>query len=891
MILNSFGTIGDTFDERLAFWDLLEANERKADARVQNRIICELPHQSTPLARNEILRAFVKPWDEKGIPYHVAVHAPGPDNDGRNFHAHIVFSERPAKRMPHPETGVMTWDFAVVTTYKNSSRHIKETRPFRQDKLREFGARDFIAGERRRFAEAVNAGMRGIDDTVRFDPRSYKDMGLDVTPMKSVSRIIKDRMKAGRSVVLDAAWTKRMVEAELEQLARNRDGDLKRMVELTARIEATKKDYPRIGKVNERLPLRDRIVPGALIPRNVLNKYLDKRLDIEMERMERRVVARAEEAACERIIAATNPAKTAATVRAEDPMAFLARGKLKATVDADGIAALHEAAKAELAAVRAELKASDLKLRQTAVIVGDAWRKVAGTPFGPLPGPPPEEPKAARRPIVAPPAKLRLAETELDNAALAKEPAGKPAPAAEAPRHREMYLGVAGLTLPAMTGREKPAQEGPPKGHRPGDPYMNAKGEWVHTSPLAIMISEAMKGMYDGAKTGAALMADLKEKHGIESEGESWPINDEARTAEQAMMAALGLVPKEDARKDQVRPGVAPAPPGTDRREPGPTMRGSTPPPGSLPGAPASARDVRPGVAPTPSAERRDAGPARGEPAPMQGPRPESAPKVERATRQPEATARAKPADGVPLEAGSTRQAEPIRADPIRHAERTPSLGALRLSIEGGATDPGRTEVPTPAVERRDPRPVEREPAPVQDPFPAPAPKIDRASPQPEAAGRAPVGEIPREAGASRQAEPIRADRIQGAPVRNVERTLSTEEPRPSGGPTDSGRTAPPMLTKVGPPAPEPEAEGSRGVGRQRQAIMPPGTAEVTDGTVSTAEASIASTGVVADADPSTEELEAVAKKKAKAAKAAALARKEKERRRAAFRNKGRDGR
>ena len=378
VILNSFGTIGDSFQERLAFWELLEEHETQGNARIQNRIICELPHQSTPQARNDILQAFVAPWREKGVPFHVAVHAPGPENDSRNFHAHVVFSERPAKRMLHPETGEETWDFAIAQTYTTASRNKRTNHPFRQTKLREFGEKGFVVGERKRFAEAVTAVMAKVDPAVKFDHRSYKAMGLDVTPMKTVSRILKDRMRQGRVTVLDAGITKRMIDAELAALAQKRDADLERMLKVAGRIDALKKDFPSIGKVNRRLAPRDRIGPGSSITRKIFDKVMDRRLEIEAERMERRIVARAEEAVCERVIAATNPKKTAAALREEDPMALAAKAAIVAGLDAAGIAALHAAAREELAEIRKDVAATDTRLRRAATanaeLGGHVWR-------------------------------------------------------------------------------------------------------------------------------------------------------------------------------------------------------------------------------------------------------------------------------------------------------------------------------------------------------------------------------------------------------------------------------------------------------------------------------------------------------------------------------------
>ena len=135
LVLSSFGNIGDTFAERLRFWELAEEHEPHPGARIQNRLIVELPHQSTAAARLEILQQFTKFFEDRSLPYHAAIHAPGKKNDDRNFHAHIVFTERPAKKIPHPETGETTWDFAIALTTTDQHRNTRTKHPFRQTRL------------------------------------------------------------------------------------------------------------------------------------------------------------------------------------------------------------------------------------------------------------------------------------------------------------------------------------------------------------------------------------------------------------------------------------------------------------------------------------------------------------------------------------------------------------------------------------------------------------------------------------------------------------------------------------------------------------------------------------------------------------------------------------
>ena len=50
--------------------------------------------------------------------------------------------------------------------------------------------------QRKRFAEIVNAVMTKAGSQVRYDERSYKDMGINVEAMKSVKKMIEDKVRS-----------------------------------------------------------------------------------------------------------------------------------------------------------------------------------------------------------------------------------------------------------------------------------------------------------------------------------------------------------------------------------------------------------------------------------------------------------------------------------------------------------------------------------------------------------------------------------------------------------------------------------------------------------------------------------------------------------------------
>ena len=728
IVLNSFGTIGDTFEERLSFWEKLEANERKADARIQNRIICELPHQSTPQARNEILQAFVAPWRDRGVPFHVAVHAPGPENDSRNFHAHLVFSERPAKKMVDPATGKEEWDFAITETYKTASYNKRVRHPFRQDKLREFGEKGFVVGERKRFAEAVTAVMAKVDPTVKFDHRSYKAMGVDVTPMKTVSRILKDRMRQGRATVLDAGITKRMIDAELAALAQKRDADLERMLKVAGRVEALKKDFPSVGKVNRRLAPRDRIGPGASLTRKAFDAVMDKRLAIEAERMERRIVARAEEAVCERVIAATNPRKTAAALREEDPMALAAKAAIVAGLDAAGIAALHAAAREELAEIRKDVAATETRLRRAALANGEAWRKVSGSvsamfkPAAPAPSPEPAKAPAAPTWKAPPQASVAAAPPKAPQAAIKTKPG--PAKAAGKPKVAEFPFKPAPTPPDPEPAKVKaaPAAEAPrtPGGKPRTEPWIDADGKIQYPPGIMQRLDAMMKASYSSVLTGAAFVADLAERGFVVSGPETPGSASAEAKAPEAPKPSVGPE-RSNGRTEPYAAAASRAPtPGDGSRQAFPTPKSDLPPIVAGWGAPSPAptaakaaetakvQGVATRVTPAPDEHRAErepgaadppAGPA--SPSPRRPATPAPEPKTVAApTARP-----AKPA----AEAASTGRAVPT--SPRTEAEVPTATPMITIRP---ARERSRSDVVEPSAEAAPPVPGPEEAAPAE---------------------------------------------------------------------------------------------------------------------------------------------------------------------------------
>jgi hypothetical protein len=168
----SFGTLGGDKAMRADFWRKVEAAEGKR-GRVQCRIILELPHEADQPTRFRIARDFARIFEERGLPYWCALHAPSGHNDARNWHLHIAYHDRPARRTPDGR-----WDFEIEETYRTSTRARRTHHPHRQVKDRGAQGKEWVLTLRRRYADVANFHLAAAGIDKRYDPRPYRESGV-----------------------------------------------------------------------------------------------------------------------------------------------------------------------------------------------------------------------------------------------------------------------------------------------------------------------------------------------------------------------------------------------------------------------------------------------------------------------------------------------------------------------------------------------------------------------------------------------------------------------------------------------------------------------------------------------------------------------------------------
>ncbi|MBK1666947.1 hypothetical protein CKO28_02675 [Rhodovibrio sodomensis] len=220
----SFGNLGETKNERAEFWRKVEQSEGRK-ARVQCRLILELPHELDTAGRERIIRDFCQEFEDRSFPYWAVVHAPSKHNDRRNYHCHIAYFDRPARRMEDNR-----WDFEITEEKRWANRKVATVRPHKQPKLPDASGPKWIRALRASFAQAANREFERAGVTRRYDPRSYRESGISKQP----TRHLGNKIAYAESLGIDTKLGR--VNAEREMDYQLSAGTL-RYVEDAARME------------------------------------------------------------------------------------------------------------------------------------------------------------------------------------------------------------------------------------------------------------------------------------------------------------------------------------------------------------------------------------------------------------------------------------------------------------------------------------------------------------------------------------------------------------------------------------------------------------------------------------------------------------------------------
>ena len=151
--------------DRSTLWNTAEKAEPRSNSRVAREYQVALPAELSDEQRTALARAFSREIaDRYNVAVDLAIHAPRPEGDPRNFHAHLLATTRevtPEGLGPH--TGV---------DMNGEARSERGLPPSRQE----------FKTLRARWAELTNEALREANVEARIDHRTLEAQGVDRQP-------------------------------------------------------------------------------------------------------------------------------------------------------------------------------------------------------------------------------------------------------------------------------------------------------------------------------------------------------------------------------------------------------------------------------------------------------------------------------------------------------------------------------------------------------------------------------------------------------------------------------------------------------------------------------------------------------------------------------------
>lgn len=210
----------------------LEVVAGDANGNVYISIVISLPAELKD--REALLAQICRPLADEALPYAAVLHAPDPDGDERNYHAHIIASLRPFR---HEDDGSVS--FAAV-------------------KSSDLNDRSYILWLRNHVAEQMNAAMIREGHKRRFTAKSRADRGLAPADPAVAKFTAGQKHRQRRADDLERARTERAWIADHDAA---RAALRERAVEIASRPVAHRAGQ--LGRIAER---ERRITQAAALP-------------------------------------------------------------------------------------------------------------------------------------------------------------------------------------------------------------------------------------------------------------------------------------------------------------------------------------------------------------------------------------------------------------------------------------------------------------------------------------------------------------------------------------------------------------------------------------------------------------------------------------------------
>jgi hypothetical protein len=189
--------------DRNRLWNAAEQAEKRKDATLAREIVLALPHELTDQQRQWLVSDFVREaFVRRGLVADVAIHAPDRNSDSRNFHAHILITERTISGVGKPSAKIRAPESAGVFPPDRQGDAVPVDPGFAPKKDRSLYGKETLYNWRASWSRTCNRHLvRHGHHAARIDHRTLAEQRIDREPTRHLGRVDAQRMRRGVSTV------------------------------------------------------------------------------------------------------------------------------------------------------------------------------------------------------------------------------------------------------------------------------------------------------------------------------------------------------------------------------------------------------------------------------------------------------------------------------------------------------------------------------------------------------------------------------------------------------------------------------------------------------------------------------------------------------------------
>ena len=265
--------------DRSRLWNAAEKAERKSNSRVAREYQVALPAELSGEQRTALARAFSREIaDRYNVAVDLAIHAPRPEGDPRNFHAHLLATTREVTAEGlGPKTGL---------DMEGSVRSELGLPPSREE----------FRALRARWAELTNETLRAAKVDAQVDHRTLEAQGIDREPRPELPRGAVTALLRGERSEVAERIRERYQERVAARKARAADQGAGKvgpdsLADAAARLESPRAPAPpQSMEARRRQAIRDWLESRAAQPADAGPQALQNSPPAAMSEVRRRAV-------------------------------------------------------------------------------------------------------------------------------------------------------------------------------------------------------------------------------------------------------------------------------------------------------------------------------------------------------------------------------------------------------------------------------------------------------------------------------------------------------------------------------------------------------------------------------------------------------------------------